>query len=101
MACVEEATAKTSKVGEVDVPSTVKVALGVVEPIPTLWLAVTLKTEMPVEEAMLSKSMPLAAPWIARKVDGEVEPKPMLPALASVTIANLLVIVEEAVVVGA
>ena len=34
----EEATLKISRVGEVEVPSTTKVALGVVEPMPTLWL---------------------------------------------------------------
>ena len=39
-----------------DVPCTIKVAVGVVEPIPTLWLAVTLKTEIPVEEEMLKGS---------------------------------------------
>ena len=53
----EEATIKTSKVGEVEVPTIDKVALGVVVPMPTLWLAVTLNTEIPVEEEMLKGSI--------------------------------------------
>ena len=53
---LEEATWKTSKVGEVEVPSTTKVALGVVEPMPTLWLAVTLRMEMPEDDETLKGS---------------------------------------------
>src|SRR6185369_13146445 len=42
----EEAILNKSSVGEAEAPCTTKVALGVVEPIPTLWSLVILKTEM-------------------------------------------------------
>ncbi len=53
---VEEETVNTGNVGEVDVPCTTNVALGVVEPIPTLQLLVTLNIETPVEEEILKIS---------------------------------------------
>ena len=68
---VEDATWKTSRAGEVEVPSTTKVALGVVEPMPTLWLAVTLKTEIPDEEEMLNGSK-APVPWMLKETVEEV-----------------------------
>ena len=68
---VSEATVKTLRVGEVEVPCTTKVALGVVEPMPTLWLAVTLKTETPVEEATLKISL-VPAPWRLKVMEEDV-----------------------------
>lgn len=50
----DEATVNIGRVGEVEVPSTTKVAVGEVEPMPTLWLAVTARIEIPDEEATLN-----------------------------------------------
>ena len=69
---LDEATLKTSRVGDVDVPSTTKVALGVLEPMPTLWLLLTLKTEMPVEEETSKISLLPPEPWRLKVMVEEV-----------------------------
>src|SRR4051812_18308480 len=51
---LEEATTKIGRVGNVDVPWTTKVALGVEEPMPKLPLAFIIAKVMPVEEAILN-----------------------------------------------
>ena len=65
-ALVEEATLNTSSVGEVDVPWTDRVAVGVVEPMPTLWLLVTLRTETPEEDETLRMSLLPLEPWMLK-----------------------------------
>lgn len=69
---VEELTVKTLSVGLVDVPCTTKVAVGVVEPMPTLWLLVTLNTETPVEEETLNMSLAPTVPWMLKPIVEEV-----------------------------
>ncbi len=64
--------------GEVDVPSTTKVAEGVVEPMPTLWLAVTRRMEMPEEEETSKGSTaPAPVPWMRKDTAEEVALTPM------------------------
>ena len=69
---LEEATANIGSVGEVDVPWTTKVAVGEVEPIPTLWLAVTARIEMPVLDVMFKMSLLPLEPWMLKDTVEEV-----------------------------
>ena len=52
LAPLEEATAKGLTLEYVEVPWTYRVAWGEVVPIPTLWLAVAIRIETPVEEVI-------------------------------------------------
>ena len=87
----ELATLKISVVGEVDVPCTTKVALGVEEPMPTLWLLVTLKIETPEEEVISKISLLPAVPWILKTMLEEVA---LMPALVPSSASKPLVRVE-------
>lgn len=58
----EEATLKISKVGAEEVPCTTRRAVGVVEPRPTLELAVTRRMDSPMEVATL-KGSNVPEPW--------------------------------------
>src|SRR5690348_1017977 len=74
---VDEATVKTFKVGEVEVPSTARVAVGEEEPMPTVWAEVTARMEMPVEEATLKMVLvEPAVPWRFTETVEEVALKP-------------------------
>ena len=64
-----------------------------VEPIPTLWLEVTAKIEIPEEEATLNKVLVVpAVPWMLKEIVDEVAP---IPATVPLSIK-----MPEAVVVG-
>ncbi len=71
-----EATAKISNDGEVVVPCTTKVALGVEELIPKLPDGVMLKIVAPVEVLMLNRLLAPAMPWMVKATLVEVAPTP-------------------------
>ena len=91
---MEEETWKTSKVGEVEVPSTDKVAAGVVEPMPTVWEEVTVRMEIPVEEVILRRLLvEPAIPCKDSREPGVVELMPTFPLLRTL---NSWALLEEA-----
>lgn len=77
----EEATLKTSRVGAEEVPWTTRRAVGVVEPRPTLALAVTLRMDSPMEVATL-KGSKVVEPWTFRLIDEELALTPKTTPLS-------------------
>ena len=67
----EEATVKTGSVGKVEVPCTTKVELGVVEPIPTEPLDLTIKKDAPEEEVTWNGSR-VVEPWTLKEMAEDV-----------------------------
>jgi len=92
-ALLEEATTKIGSVGAEDVPWTTNLALGVVEPIPTLPVAVTLKIDSPMEVETLNGSS-VVVPWTLNET---VDEEALTPATVPLSIETPLERVEAEV----